>query len=103
MRRKIRFCRELSWACRKNLPEYLALNRISAQSILRVREPMALELNRAETKKGPLIDTYRSWSEGEGLPVIKGYSVPDIQAVPLKPWRRKGGLGAFIQLVGGEN
>lgn len=48
------------------------------------------------------LDTYEKWLEQEGLPVIRDYSVPDLMAVGLKPWPRKGGLGAHINLVGSE-
>ncbi len=48
---------------------------------------------------------YEKWQEKEGLDVIGGMFVEDLWAVPLKPWKRKGGLGVFIQLegAGGEN
>src|SRR5574340_601233 len=48
------------------------------------------------------INTYENWLAKEGLPVIKDYSISDLMDVPLKPWRRKGGLGAYINLVGSE-
>ena len=48
------------------------------------------------------INTYEKWLEQEGLPVIKDYSVADLMAVPLKPWARKGALGAYINLIGAE-
>ncbi len=56
-----------------------------------------------EGKKQWFIDTYQDWVEQEGLPILKAYGVQDLLAVPLQPWRRKGGLGAFIQLAGAEN
>jgi quercetin dioxygenase-like cupin family protein len=48
------------------------------------------------------INTYQRWLGKEGLPVIGGYSVPDVMAVELKPWPRKGGSGAYINLIGAE-
>jgi hypothetical protein len=48
------------------------------------------------------IDTYSKWLEKEGIPVITGHTVPDVTAVSLKPWSRKGGRGAFINLIGCE-
>jgi hypothetical protein len=48
------------------------------------------------------INTYEEWQKQEGLPVIKDYSVPDLMAVPLKKWPRKGGSGAFVNLHGAE-
>jgi quercetin dioxygenase-like cupin family protein len=48
---------------------------------------------------------YDRWQETEGLDVIKGMFVEDLRNIPLKPWKRKGGLGVFINLqgTGGEN
>ena len=48
------------------------------------------------------INTYEKWLEMEGLPVIKDYGITDLMAVPLKPWARKGGLGAHINMIGAE-
>ena len=48
---------------------------------------------------------YERWQETEGLDVIKGWFIEDLRKVPLKPWKRKGGFGVFINLegTGGEN
>ena len=48
------------------------------------------------------INTYKRWLEKEGLPVVKEYSISDLMALPLQPWKRKGGLGAYINLTGSE-
>lgn len=48
------------------------------------------------------LSTYEKWVEQEGLPVYKGYYIKDLKALPLKPWARKGGLGAIINLEGAE-
>ena len=45
--------------------------------------------------------TYEKWLETEGIGVITGYSVDDVRTLPLKPWKRKGGMGVFINLEGG--
>lgn len=45
---------------------------------------------------------YEQWIQGEGIPTVRGYAVEDMYQVPLKPWDRKGGLGAFIVLEGSE-
>ena len=45
--------------------------------------------------------SYEKWLEAEGLDVITGYHLEDVYSVPLKPWERKGGLGAIINLEGG--
>src|SRR3989304_5737293 len=48
------------------------------------------------------INTYERYLEKEGLPVIRDYSVWDLMTVPLKSWARKGGAGAYFNLVGSE-
>lgn len=45
---------------------------------------------------------YERWLADENIPIIRDYSVSDVRAVELKPWKRKGGLGAFINLHGLE-
>lgn len=45
---------------------------------------------------------YDRWVESENIPVIKGYSIEDLNRVALEPWARKGGRGCFINLVGSE-
>lgn len=44
------------------------------------------------------ISFYEKWIETEGIPVMSGLSVEDLNKAPLKPWKRKGGLGAYINL-----
>lgn len=44
--------------------------------------------------------SYEKWLETEGIDVIKGYHVDDVMKLPLKPWKRKGGSGIFINLEG---
>lgn len=54
-------------------------------------------------KEGPYgLKTYDKWLKEEELPVNRGYHVGDLNKVPLNPWPRKGGLGAFIQMEGAE-
>ena len=43
---------------------------------------------------------YEKWQEAEGLDVIKGMFVEDLRKIPLKPWKRKGGLGVFVHMDG---
>jgi gentisate 1,2-dioxygenase len=45
--------------------------------------------------------TYEKWLESEELEVVTGYHLENLYNVPLKPWKRKGGLGAIINLEGG--
>ena len=63
-----------------------------------------------EPKDLPLVSEdsrpfYEKWQETEGLDVIKGMFIEDLRQIALKPWKRKGGLGVFINLegTGGEN
>jgi quercetin dioxygenase-like cupin family protein len=44
--------------------------------------------------------TYEQWQEAEGLPVVRGFHVQDLRTVEVKPWGRKGGRGAFIDMEG---
>ncbi|MBI4187498.1 MAG: cupin domain-containing protein [Chloroflexi bacterium] len=45
---------------------------------------------------------YEAWIKQEGIPVIEGYSVDDAMKVPLQPWKRMGGLGAYLHLHGSD-
>jgi len=49
------------------------------------------------------IPYYKKWLETEGIDVVEGYSVDDVNTIPLKPWNRKGGKGVYINLVGAED
>ena len=42
---------------------------------------------------------YTEFLEEEGIPVIDAYSV-DCLTLPLEPWKRVGGLGAYVHLAG---
>jgi len=39
---------------------------------------------------------YHEWQVGEGIPIVTGLCINDLNAVELKPWKRTGGLGAFV-------
>ncbi|MFW6033509.1 MAG: ethanolamine ammonia lyase-activating protein [bacterium] len=39
---------------------------------------------------------YERWVAAEGLEIISGHHIPDLRALELKPWERRGGLGVFI-------
>lgn len=45
---------------------------------------------------------YYRWMQSEGIPVVEGFSVEDVRALELGPWRRLGGKGAFVSLFGME-
>lgn len=55
-----------------------------------------------EESKIKRVNLYEQWLADEGVPVIRDYSIKDVQALQLKPWKRKGGLGAIINLHGLE-
>jgi mannose-6-phosphate isomerase-like protein (cupin superfamily) len=42
---------------------------------------------------------YREFLATEGIPVYEEYSV-DCRTLPLEPWKRLGGLGAYVHLTG---
>lgn len=46
------------------------------------------------------MDAYKIWIEQEGIPVIRDWYIEDLRTVPLSPWVRTGGLGAYVDLVG---
>jgi len=41
---------------------------------------------------------YEQFLEKEGLPVIRGYFLEDLKAVELKPWKRMGALGCYLNM-----
>lgn len=48
----------------------------------------------------PRVDAYADWQRDEGVPVVRGFYVPDLAGLELGPWPRKGGRGAFLNLEG---
>jgi mannose-6-phosphate isomerase-like protein (cupin superfamily) len=45
---------------------------------------------------------YDKFMEEEGIPVHRDIGVHRVQDLPMKPWKRLGGRGSFIQLFGTE-
>ncbi len=45
------------------------------------------------------ITTYERWEREAGIPIYKGFSVPNLRTIELKPWARTGGNGCFINLT----
>jgi mannose-6-phosphate isomerase-like protein (cupin superfamily) len=45
---------------------------------------------------------YERFIEKEGVPIVDGYGVTDVRNVSLKPWKRLGCDGAYLQLRGLE-
>jgi oxalate decarboxylase/phosphoglucose isomerase-like protein (cupin superfamily) len=39
---------------------------------------------------------YTRWVRSEGLDIISSFYIPDLHAVDLKPWARRGGRGVFL-------
>ncbi len=53
------------------------------------------------SEKAPL-SYYGEWQESEGIPIVRGLTVDEVDQVEVGPWRRKGVRGAFIRLDGAE-
>lgn len=51
-------------------------------------------------KRKPL--PYDLFMETEAIPVFRGIGVKRVQDLPMRPWRRLGGRGSYIQLYGTE-
>lgn len=49
-------------------------------------------------KQTETIHPYWEWQEREGLPIVEGLVVGDLNEVEVAPWDRTGGYGAFIDL-----
>ena len=45
---------------------------------------------------------YDLFMESEGIPIFRGVGCKRTQDLPLKPWKRTGGRGSYIQLYGTE-
>jgi len=51
---------------------------------------------------GQALLPYDKFMEAEELPIFRGIGIGKVQDLPRKPWKRKGGLGTYIQLYGTE-
>ena len=58
--------------------------------------------NRKDNERGEANTSYEIWLKEEGIPVVEGYGVTDVRDLPLQPWQRTGGSGAYIDLKGME-
>ena len=45
---------------------------------------------------------YDNFMEAQGIPIYRDIGVHRVQDLPRKPWKRMGGSGTFIQLLGTE-
>lgn len=43
---------------------------------------------------------YQKWIESQGIPILREFYVKDLGTVELAPWEWKGGLGAYLNLIG---
>ncbi|MGE5539477.1 MAG: cupin domain-containing protein [Gemmatimonas sp.] len=48
----------------------------------------------------PRIDTYGEWQKSQGVPIVRGFFVEDINTLEVKPWALKGANGCFVHLDG---
>ena len=64
-------------------------------------EPKAGE-NAGLGKFGRPAMPYDLFMEREGIPIFRGLGMKRVQDLPLKPWKRLGGRGSYIQLWGTE-
>jgi mannose-6-phosphate isomerase-like protein (cupin superfamily) len=60
------------------------------------------EVMEKENINESIADLYADFQKQEGIPVYRGYSVPDLRAVKVGPWRRVGATGAYVNLLGEE-
>ena len=62
---------------------------------------MATEISAAPDSTATLapldrIDFYEQWQKSEGVPVVNGFYIADLNTLELGRWERKGGSGAFV-------
>ncbi len=48
------------------------------------------------------LDTFAEWLKTENIPVYRDFAITDLRSLKLEPWKRVGGLGAHVNLIGGE-
>ena len=46
------------------------------------------------------IDSYARWQQSQGVPIVSGFYIDDLNQLELGPWVRKGGQGAIVNLEG---
>jgi mannose-6-phosphate isomerase-like protein (cupin superfamily) len=57
-------------------------------------------VNQDELEALEKVDAYEAWQKSEGVPIVSGFYVEDLNELEVKPWARKGGKGAFVNLEG---
>jgi len=48
------------------------------------------------------VNPYEQWLAEENVPVYRDYGISDLRTLELKPWKRMGASGAYVDLKGGE-
>jgi len=51
---------------------------------------------------GSWVSPYDKFMQDEEIPVFRGIGIGNVLTLPRKPWKRKGGLGTYIQIHGTE-
>ena len=46
------------------------------------------------------LDTYKEWQEAQGIPVVTGFFIQDVNTAELEHWDLKGGPACFVVLEG---
>lgn len=46
------------------------------------------------------VNTYEEFLRNEGIPNVRGFAVESLHTLEVKPWARRGGLGAYVNLDG---
>lgn len=46
------------------------------------------------------VDAYGRWQQSQGVPLVTGFYIDDLNQLELGPWARKGGRGAIVNLEG---
>ena len=65
-------------------------------------EPKGEEKRAGFGKFVRLATPYDKFMDSEGIPVFRDIGISKVQNLPLKPWKRRGGQGSYIQLYGTE-
>src|SRR5262249_45463751 len=76
------------------------LDTVTVAKETRHTEAKTVERFRAEpfSEKTP----YEQWMASEGVPVHRGYHIPDVRLVEVQPWARFGTNAALFDLEGAE-
>jgi mannose-6-phosphate isomerase-like protein (cupin superfamily) len=69
---------------------------VTALATPEVKQPVAIP---AEWQRSP----FDWFLDSEGIPVVTGFSVPELKAVEVAPWPRLDARGAYIRLTGSED